>query len=392
MGIERWSCLCWSCLCWSCAAAAEPSPRDIDARGNEAVGVRAEQLIYGSDDRRDGYALDTASKRLALESTAAAIPVDQLTRNRDGSIQIAGPTLGELADLCPSEAFADQAAAARCSAVLVDDRLLLTAGHCVVDAAACADLRWVFGYAITSAGAPPLLRDDEIYSCAAVVGRHREHAAGGLHWDYAFVELDRAVSATLHPVELATHAPLVDDPLSVIGYPSGLPVKLDPHARVLDARSTAPDYFTLSSDTFAGSSGSGVFDASGALTGILIAGGEDYEYRAELGCSVARRVSAGGEDRDAGSSAEHSGERANRAAATIDGLCASGYESARLCSPEREASAPLDTPTGCALETAARGASAPFALVFSAALALRRAQRGPIRARTSGTQQKGRSA
>lgn len=366
----RWPCVCWACACWACASAPEPSPRDVDARDGEAYGIRAEELIYGSDDRRDVYALDAASQQLALESTAAAIPIDQLTRTRDG-IQIAGPTLGELADLCPSEAFADQAAAARCSGVLVDSRLLLTAGHCVADAAACAEQRWVFHYAITSEGARPLVREDDIYSCAGVVARHRQHASGGLHWDYAFVELDRPVASPLRPVELAAREPQAGERLIVIGHPSGLPVKLDADARVLDARSTAPDYFTLSSDTFAGSSGSGVFDADGALTGILIAGGEDYEYRGALGCTVARRVSDGA---DAGSSAE----RANRASAAIDGLCASGHES-DLCSLEGGPLAAPEASPGCAF-AAAPGLRAPLALVSSAAFALRRARRRPARA------------
>ena len=68
-----------------------------------------------------------------------------------------------------------------------------------------------------------------------------------------------------------------DEAVVVVGSPAGLPIKVDAGGRVIDARTKQGDYFTLSSDTFAVSSGSGVFDAKGQLVGLFARGRRDYD-------------------------------------------------------------------------------------------------------------------
>ena len=111
--------------------------------------------------------------------------------------------------------------------------------------------------------------------------------------------------------------------MTVIGYPNGLPAKVASGAVVLDERAGRRDYFTLNSDTFDGSSGSGVFDDRGELAGVFVRGGDDYEYRPEEECFVVRRI----EDAPTPPHGEHAGYWAPAVAE----WCASGAQSS-LCS------------------------------------------------------------
>jgi len=301
-----------------------PSDREHTAEARGAV-------IYGEDTRRDVYAEDSAVlRRLARESSVAFIGAEHLARRSDGSLGIVADTLGDANHLCAGEAFVTQPAAATCSGVLVDDQLVLTAGHCVDASLACDDRLLVLDYAITDPARAITLDDDAIYRCKSVVLRRYGVDSAGRH-DFAFVELDRPVSADRRPVMLAPEDPPLGSALAVIGYPSGLPVKIDSGAALLGLRSCR-DYFTLSSDTFQSSSGSGVFDPLARLVGSFARGSTDYEYVSERGCAVARRVVDVSELTD--------GEQASSVAPAVEALCAAGWPSPRLCAGIGEATGP----------------------------------------------------
>src|SRR5262249_38762745 len=117
------------------------------APGETSLGSSRSEIVYGADDRLDLYEVDDrALRELALQSSLAALDPEDLTRKADGSSVISAPTLAELTNLCPSEPFGEEPSAASCSGVLVDDQLVLTAGHCFDERATCDERRWVFNY------------------------------------------------------------------------------------------------------------------------------------------------------------------------------------------------------------------------------------------------------
>jgi V8-like Glu-specific endopeptidase len=280
-------------------------------------------LIYGSDDRRDLYEVDDVEVRsLALSATAALMPPRSVKSTATGSLEFGSETLIDVFDLCDSERFISQPSLATCSGVLLDDDLVVTAAHCVTFLP-CQDQLWVFGYAIGREGARPLLDEAFVYRCRSVPVHQYGAAEDGRRLDFAVVQLDRPVSLDQRAAPIATEIISGGERATVIGYPSGLPVKVDRGATVLDARESEVDYLRLASDTFLGSSGSGVFNGQNELVAIVVRGGEDYEYRPDSACYVSRRIVEG---QDFGK-----GEHASYVGSAITSLCASGWASERLC-------------------------------------------------------------
>ncbi|HMI82811.1 MAG TPA: serine protease [Polyangiaceae bacterium] len=297
------------------SACSAPSALDVaEARA---------PLIYGSDDRRDLYAVeDVEVRNLALSGTAALMPPRSFKSTATGSLVFDTETLSDVFDLCDSEPFLWQPSLANCSGVLVDEDLILTAAHCVTFLP-CEDQRWVFGYAILTEGARPELDERTLYECRSVPAHDYVTTRDGRRRDFAVVQLDRPVSLEQRLATLATGAMPIGERATVIGYPSGLPVKVDSGATILDARDAEADYLRLASDTFIGSSGSGVFNGQNELLAIVVRGGEDYEYRPEAHCYVSRRIVEGQE--------LENGEHASYVSSAIASLCESGWASERLC-------------------------------------------------------------
>ena len=192
-------------------------------------------------------------------------------------VTIRAPLLSDWDNYCPGTPFLNQPTAGTCSGVLIDADLILTAGHCLDQVQSCRDYYYVFGYFESAAETlAPITRAD-VYSCRAVAGRFTSPPDSVQQVNWAIIQLDRPVDASRTPVVFASAGALaVGQPLSVIGCPSGLPTKIDQGAKVVDAREATLDYFTLTSDTFDGSSGSGVFDANRSLVGAFVRGTADY--------------------------------------------------------------------------------------------------------------------
>lgn len=343
------------------------------------TGEARSRVIYGEDTRRDVYAVDNPSwARLALHGSVAFVSAEHLSGG-DAAFDVVAPTLGASNNLCEGEAFAMQPAAATCSGVLVDDQLVLTAGHCLGEDGTCPQELLVFGYAMTDPASKPAVHGDSLYRCKSVPWRGRGIDREGVRWDHGFIELDRPVGAPMRPVEISRQQPTEGSGLTVIGYPGGLPVKIDSGVALLRAQPCL-GYFTLDSDTFQASSGSGVFDDDGRLAGIFARGGVDYEYDATRGCAVSRRVAVAN---------PAVAEQAGYIGAAIAALCATGWPSERLCGarPALAAAAPClpadpvaASSDGCAVTGRARGGAARMLGVAMAALGLasRRARRGRI--------------
>lgn len=282
-------------------------------------------LVHGRDDRQDvAYVQNPMLRSLATNSTLALLSNAALQGSAsDEQLSFDTPDLRTAEQLCATEAFGTQPTLARCTGVLVDDDLVLTAAHCATNLEECSEQIWAFGYAMIAPEQRPQLRTEDLYRCRAVPAIRYEALADGRRFDFALVQLDRPVTPGRQPVVLADTPVRQGEPLCVIGFPSGLPAKIDCGAIALDTRDEQGDFLRLTSDTFGGSSGSGVFRAGGELVAVLARGGRDYDEMPAQGCRVAHRAWEASELTAA--------EQASYIAPALRHLCDEGWPSSRLC-------------------------------------------------------------
>jgi len=263
-----------------------------------SVGSRPEPVVYGDDDRTDVYDHPSASLRqLATDSIVALVSSDDLSDNGDGTWDLASAfTLEEAFNLCDDQRFLTQPTSAFCSGTLVAPDVIVTAGHCVESMSDCLNTSLVFDYLYTADGVLAELEDDDVYDCVDILAQENGEI------DYAYLRLDR-------PVVGHAPAPLsagigdscrnVEDGegVTVLGFGSGLPLKIDDGGNVTDPSTQGSYFFETSLDTFGGNSGSGVFNDAGELVGVLSAGAADYVTRDAEGCDEVNVLpeSAGGE-------------------------------------------------------------------------------------------------
>lgn len=312
----RWS--AW-CLLFASACAAD----DERVEQSEVTGKSA-AIIYGEDDRKDVYEHpDPMWRERVSTSVVALIPPRLLQRPTSGFVNVTADTLKGAYGLCDGEAFNDQPAGADCSATLIDDDLVLTAGHCFEEEQRCDVYSYVFDYYYRAAGKLETITSADVYGCRDILVRRVSARSSVNQIDYAIVQLDRPALAPRLPVNISKGVLTRGEPVVALGFTSGVPAKIDTGAEVIDPRSGSLDFFKLNSDTFAGSSGSGLFDSKGELVGVLVRGGEDYVDDAARGCKVATRIAA---DKDG-----TPWEQGTYAQQAIDALCESGWPSERLC-------------------------------------------------------------
>ncbi len=282
--------------------------------------------MYGTDDRTDVYAHPDADLRaLAQRSIVALVRARRVDASDPNNVTLSSRTLGEEESLCRGERFADDPTASYCSGTLIDDDLVLTAGHCVESAAECADTRLVFNYYRDSATTLARVTSLDVFQCAAVVTSRNETLADGTELDYEILRIDRSAAPRFQPATVRRRGGVtLGQRLAVIGFGSGIPAKIDSGGRVTDARVGFTDYFDANTDTFGGSSGAGVFDLSSrALVGILVRGATDYVDRG--GCNVVNTCP------DAPGPADCDGESVSHVERALDDFCASN-SAPRLCS------------------------------------------------------------
>jgi V8-like Glu-specific endopeptidase len=334
----------------ACADAASPTA------------VKSENpLIYGADDRRDVYEVDDPELRtIATEATVALITSLRLTVDDDGFIQFEAQSLQEAQKVCPEQRFAEQPVLPFCSGVLIDDDLILTAGHCLKSGQrkpeeACREVSFVFGFHYRAPGTLSEIVASDVFGCRELVA-FSAPGSNGEGSDYALVRLDRAPRERT-PARLAAASTLtggaadaaaegvIGDRVHLIGNGAGLPTKVDSGGKVAGIH--AGTYLVADTDSFGGGSGSGVFDASMSLLAVQVRGLYDWEAGAD--CT---RAAIGSEPSEQHLLVRH----------VVDTLCEGGYPSERLCqrqaTGEPSSSAPR-TDGSCSVAPG-RGDSDPF--------------------------------
>ncbi|HLE10570.1 MAG: hypothetical protein A2504_14100 [Bdellovibrionales bacterium RIFOXYD12_FULL_39_22] len=254
------------------------------ARGNSSFRPDA---IYGRDDRRDVYQVDNRSFITLARSTAAQILEGDMDFNpATNSYNVFSGTLQASMNLCSNAQFAKQSAAANCSGFLVAPDLLVTAGHCVQNMHECNGGYWVFDYKLENPAALRIsnIAARQVYRCVEIIEQTLDDEAMN---DYALIRLDRVVTDRT-PLKIRQNGQISSGTsVVVVGHPSGLPTKISAGAVVID--NGPKNYFVTNLDTFAGNSGSAVFNAeTNEIEGILVRGEEDYVPSPMGDCMIPR--------------------------------------------------------------------------------------------------------
>lgn len=151
-----------------------------------------------------------------------------------------GDSIGVTNNLCSEVKYRDQRPVSRCSSTLIDVDVVATAGHCLEDFG-CDGTVFIFGvYNLPiDGGVPKAVNASDIYGCRRVL---ITGSAQGI--DMAVVQLDRPVTAPFAPAAIAKDNPAVSDPVSLIGFPTGVPMKVTNNCHVIAIGAT--NYATTS--------------------------------------------------------------------------------------------------------------------------------------------------
>ncbi|HAH32962.1 MAG TPA: serine protease [Elusimicrobia bacterium] len=235
--------------------------------------------IYGADNRMELFAAPADIQNLSGSVASLWRTTNVVFNPQSKTFTLNAANFGSSFNLCPDERFRDQPKGAFCSGSLVGPDLIMTAGHCLADAADCAATKIVFGFSVKKMGgqAPLKIAQNEVYNCKQIVKVLEGDA------DYSLIRLNRPVTGH-KPLAVNRSSKLKNgDGVFVIGHPKGLPLKIADRATVRDIAPAG--YFSTDLDTFSGNSGSPVFNAKTKLVeGILVRGGQDLEQNT-AGCT-----------------------------------------------------------------------------------------------------------
>ncbi len=288
--------LTWGVLqsCGSPPVPSQPVPADGQMRVRLDVSLqwgtglflnqRIDKTIYGEDDRLDLYQIDDPALIALARSTVALTDIDSLGDIGDGKHTFFNPSIFRAdQNLCEGEPFGGQPVPAWCSGFLVGPDLVLTAGHCLSTNSECSETAFVFDFEmLDEKNARMSFEDNQVYYCQGVIAF--EFTDSGADW--ALIQLDRAVEGRT-PLKIRREGSIaVNDEVFVIGYPSGLPVKIADGANVRSIEDIKT-HFVTNLDVYGGNSGSAVFNKETLeVEGILVRGEQDFKQEGICHVSV----------------------------------------------------------------------------------------------------------
>lgn len=239
-----------------------------------------QNVVYGTDDRKDYRDVTDPQLRELARSTVALISKEHLIYDDVFDVFHFEKPDGSL-PLCSEEPFNNQSTWAFCSGSLIAPDLILTAGHCVFDQKSCQKARFVFDYKLEGReNKIDLVKAENVFSCQEIIYSTETRNAA----DFALIRLDREV-ANRTPLELSDKEVTFQDKLMLIGHPAGYPTKFAFNG--VARRMTNDQYIVAEIDAFTGNSGSSVFDqTTHKIVGVLARGEADYERKNK--CLVAK--------------------------------------------------------------------------------------------------------
>jgi len=257
----------------SLLASCSPMKSDRSSK----LKILGPEVIYGEDNRKDFYQIEDENWQSLSLSTAALTDFRDLLENPNNPQEylLKTKSYGQRYHLCEDEKFVEQPTVSFCSGFLVGPQTLVTAGHCLRNDYNCETVRFVFGYKMDSAKAEStVIPKENVFSCSQLIHTETNAVSGR---DFAIVRLDREVE-NFDPLALRSGGELrLEDKLTVVGYPSGLPLKWADQGVLRDIQS--PNYVITNLDTYGGNSGSAVFNSQSRLVeGILVRGENDFVY------------------------------------------------------------------------------------------------------------------
>lgn len=232
--------------------------------------------IWGIDDRLDYYEIKDEKVRQNAHSTAAVCTQQSLLPLNAEYSLMRVINFAELFNLADIEPFRDQPAAAGClcTGFLAADDIIVTAGHFTADKKV-TDLRIVFGFAAPEKGIiGTRIPNSQIYKGVEIVDKFYDRSKTGADW--TLVRLDRKVTDRPAAAVSQDNIPAAQ-PVYVIGYPLGLPLKYAPGANVNDI---GESHFGANLDVYSGNSGSPVFrsDTHEVIGIVSCSDGKDFRW------------------------------------------------------------------------------------------------------------------
>jgi hypothetical protein len=283
---------------------------------DDVLGPGGKSDAYGSDVRVDLYRTPEAVQ-IGSRSVAAALSADQIRPISETEVALlpfafSTDSLAQVMDsrgmpLCESEPFRDQPTRAWGTVFLIAPDLVATARHVAITNP-CAKQRFVFDYAYhhDPATRPTGLREittrpaENVFSCKEVIFPRDPEL------DIALIRLDRPVRDRFPwPLVTSDDLPPTNEPIAMLGHPTGLPMKFAPPGRVLhrdlpfqvgNTTVTDPDTgFFTNLGAYQGNSGSPVISRRG-VEGVLVLGDRDFMWNESERCYVTKLCKEDGSD------------------------------------------------------------------------------------------------
>lgn len=246
-------------------------------------------IYNGCDNRANIFELKNSDSDFVTtlyrqaESVACLIDESQLIKKGSSFILQNPDSLRKRFHLSSHERFADEPSVGSCTAFLIDENHAVTAAHCVcfsgsdqLNTRLISSLRLIFGFQMKEDGSHQNEFNcyEDVYSIQSVTAHKYDKKSGT---DWAILELNTYVYGRT-PLKICTYPVDKGDELYMLGYPSGIPLKVADCSKVI-LNEEEKDYFQCDIDAFRGNSGSPVFSrTSYQVIGILCGGNPDYEF------------------------------------------------------------------------------------------------------------------